>query len=309
MFRPRIKSALLIDFDNIVGATNGDFGRTIPNWIAWLEDGKFDGGRRRRNFLVKRVYWHAQNNGYRPAFEGQDFEAVTCQSFVDNKSTADMIIALDALQATYDDQGIQEYVVLTTDTDFVPLVERLSNRAKQTVSAGNRDNLSFGVYSDHADVVIATDELKAAFRYERKKSLFNRMRARWKAFTEQRARRRAERAEVAERKAVEAERAAEQAKEQDAVPRKADGAGNLLALAAEHVAKAGARSPGLAIGRKTITRTLQNHMPEFSTTGGSSYLGCGSYNKMLERIAKMRGDLRLHRYGGRGRGISYRQVS
>src|SRR5262249_45369867 len=137
MFRPRIRSALLIDFDNIVGATNGDFGRTIPNWIAWLEDGKFDRGRRRRNFLVKRVYWHAQNNGYRPAFEGHDFDAITCESFVDNKSTADMIIALDALQATYDDKSIQEYVVLTTDTDFVPLVERLGNRSKQTVSAGN----------------------------------------------------------------------------------------------------------------------------------------------------------------------------
>ena len=193
MFRRKTKSALLVDFDNIVGATNGDFGRKIPNWMAWLEDGKFDGGRSRRNFLVKRVYWHAQNDGYRSAFEGNGFEAITCRSFVDNKSTADMIIALDALELTYGQKTIQEYVLLTTDTDFVPLVEKLGNRSKQTVNAGNRDNLSYGVFSDHADIVIAIDALKGAFRYERKKSLFNRLKDRWRQAREHVAKRKADR--------------------------------------------------------------------------------------------------------------------
>src|SRR5262245_15007880 len=175
MLRRKTRSALLIDFDNIIGATNGNFGQRISNWMAWLEDGKFDGCCRPRRFLVKRVYWNAQNDGYRSAFEGSGFEAITCRSLVDRKSTADMIIALDALEATYDQKKIEEYVLLTTDTDFVPLVQKLGNRSKQTVNAGNRDNLSYGVFSDHADVVIGVDALKDAFRYQRKKSLFNRI--------------------------------------------------------------------------------------------------------------------------------------
>ena len=310
MLRRRTKSALLVDFDNIVGATNGDFGRKISNWMAWLEDGKFDGGRRRRNFLVKRVYWHAQNDGYRSAFEGNGFEAITCRSFVDHKSTADMIIALDALEATYDQKKIEEYVLLTTDTDFVPLVQKLGNRSKQTVNTGNRDNLSYGVFSDHADIVIAIDALKGAFRYERNKSLFNRLTSRWRRRREQVARRKAERDELkaqeARRKAAEIERIAAEklasAQRTAAIERQ----NMLIETAAGHVARIGTRSPGLQIGRTTVNRTLTNHMPEYATVGTSAYLGCGSYNKMLEQLTSVRSDLRLHKYHRGGRGISFR---
>ena len=310
MFRRKTKSALLVDFDNIVGATNGDFGRKIPNWMAWLEDGKFDGGRSRRNFLVKRVYWHAQNDGYRSAFEGNGFEAITCRSFVDNKSTADMIIALDALESTYGQKTIQEYVLLTTDTDFVPLVEKLGNRSKQTVNAGNRDNLSYGVFSDHADIVIAIDALKGAFRYERKKSLFNRLGDRWRQAREHVAKRKADRdeqkAEEARRKAAETERIAAEKRASTHRTAEIDGRKKLMATAADHIARIGARSPGLQIGRRTINRTLANHMPEYTTVGGSAYLGCGGYNKMLEQLTSVRSDLRLHKYYRGGRGISFR---
>ena len=310
MFRRKTKSALLIDFDNIVGATNGDFGRKIPNWMAWLEDGKFDGDSSRRDFLVKRVYWHAQNDGYRPAFEGNGFEAITCRSFVDNKSTADMIIALDALESTYDQKAIQEYVLLTTDTDFVPLVVKLGNRSKQTVNAGNRDNLSYDVFCDHADIVIAIDALKGAFQYERKKSLFNRLTGRWRQAREQVARRKAEReqkkAEEARRKAAEAERIASEKRASAQRTAEIDRRKKLLATAAEHIARIGARSPGLQIGRRTVNRTLTNHMPEYTTVGGSAYLGCGGYNNMLEALTSVRSDLRLHRHPRGGRSISFR---
>jgi len=304
MFRRQTKSALLIDFDNIVAATGREFGQTVANWMAWLEDGQFDGGRRRRRkFLLKRVYWNAHNDTYRPTFEGNGFEAVTCRSIVTNKSTADMIIALDALQSTYDEASIQEYVLLTTDTDFVPLVDKLGDRAKQTVNAANKDNLSFGVYSDHADIVITLDVLKNAFRYERKKSIFNRLRSKWKHLAEEASRQRLQRIE---RRIAEAQQAA--SAREAAAQRKAETAKKRdpIEVAAEHVAKTGAGSPGMAIGRKTINRTLQNHMPEFATGGPSAYLGCGSYNRMLERIAQKRSDLRLHRYGRGGRGISFR---
>ena len=310
MFRRKTKSALLVDFDNIVGATNGNFGRKISNWMAWLEDGKFDGGRRPRSFLVKRVYWNAQNDGYRSAFEGNGFEAITCRSLVDRKSTADMIIALDALEAAYDQKKIEEYVLLTTDTDFVPLVQKLGNRSKQTVNAGNRDNLSYGVFSDHADIVIAIDALKGAFGYERKQSHFSRLRDRWRAGAEHVAKRRAERekqkTEDTRRQAAEAERIAAEQRASAQRTAEIETRKKLIETAAEHVARIGARSPGLQIGRRTVSRTLTNHMPEYTPVGGSAYLGCGGYNRMLEQFTSVRGDLRLHKHYRGGRGISFR---
>src|SRR6185436_14443132 len=100
---------------------------------------------------------NAPNEVYREPFEANDFEAISCPSIVKNKSAADMIIALDAMKSAYGSPSIEEYIVLTTDTDFVPLLDALGSEVKQTVSGGNRNNLSYEVYLDHADFVIGLD--------------------------------------------------------------------------------------------------------------------------------------------------------
>ena len=66
------------------------------------------------------------------------------------------------------------------------------------------------------------------------------------------------------------------------------------------------RTPGLAIGKKTVARALTNRLPEFKTSGPSSYLGCGSYNRMLERLAQNREELQIHKYKNGGIAIVYR---
>ena len=36
MFRRKIKSALFIDFDNVVSLLTREFASSIPKWLAWL---------------------------------------------------------------------------------------------------------------------------------------------------------------------------------------------------------------------------------------------------------------------------------
>jgi uncharacterized LabA/DUF88 family protein len=292
MFRRKIKSALFIDFDNVVSLLTREFASSIPKWLAWLEDGRFDQDNRKRTLLQKRVYWNSPNEVHRSAFEREGFDAVMCPSRVRvNKSAADVMIALDALQSTYEAPDIQEYIILTTDTDFVPLLEKLADRSKKTVAAANEKNLSLSVYSDHADFVIPMFSLKEAMEYERRSGPFRDL-----------LRRKPGAAGSARIKVATATptRVGSHATQTPAFD---------LNVAAEHLAKVAERTPGLAIGKKTVARALTNRIPEFTTSGPSSYLGCGSYNRMLERLAEGRDELQIHKYKNGGIAIVYRGPS
>jgi hypothetical protein len=131
-------------------------------WVRWLEAGGHDPGRRRR-FVMKRVYWNSHNEVYRKIFEDAGFEAFACRSEAKSKrSTADMVIALDAQEALFGEDRIREFVLLTTDTDFVPLVDRLVARGRKVVVLVDERDVSSAVYRERSDVVIARDSLSDA---------------------------------------------------------------------------------------------------------------------------------------------------
>ena len=93
MFGRRKKCALLIDFDNVLGMTSGEFTTSIAKWMEWLEDGAFDEKRQKRKFLIKRVYWNPLYDRYRDPFEAAGFEAFACGAIAKSKkSSADMVI-------------------------------------------------------------------------------------------------------------------------------------------------------------------------------------------------------------------------
>lgn len=268
MFRRPVKSALFIDFDNMVAALKRPFIDSIPQWVAWLEDGQFDPRRRRRTFEQKRVYWNTPFDVHREVFLQNGFEVIPCPSRVRrNKSAADMIIALDAFQSSYDWRRIREYIVLSMDTDFIPLLDKLAEKDKATVAACNAATLA--VFSDHADIVIPVTTLEEAINYLRpKRSLLNLFRS-------------------GPSRRVHAARAL--------------GAGPAdISTAAEIVAETAARTPGFAIGKQAIDRALRNRLPGFTIDGRSAYLGFGSYASMIERIVAMRPELRLVRYSNGG---------
>lgn len=320
MFRRKLKCALLIDFDNMVGVDHLslDFARSIQNWLAWLEDGRFDPEGRRRDIVERRVYWNDQNRRWRQHFEAKGFLTYDCRSEVRGKaSAADMMIALAAQAMAYENGKIDEFIILTTDTDFVPLLINLAILEKQTVAAANPNNLSFRVYSDHADFVISTMALKRALAYARPESWLRRRLA--PAFAAFAALARA--AQFLRNRALAALRrvgvgtpepnfAEDREPEADRVGPVSNPSLHKLRRAADLLARVGSETPGLQLGRKTVVRILgRDEDLGFRLNGRDAYLGCGDYVSMLKRVAAQRQDLRFFRFGNGGVAISWRKAN
>ncbi|MGD2134353.1 MAG: NYN domain-containing protein [Maricaulaceae bacterium] len=162
-FRPPIPTALLVDFDNVISKTCVEFGDNPLAWLRWLEAGGHEPGGRRRRITLRRVYWNSHNEVYREAFEAAGFEAFACRSEAKSKkSTADMVLAMDALEALSGEEPIQEFILISTDTDFVPLVDRLQDHDRQVVTLVDERDVSSAVYRARADLVITRNALTDA---------------------------------------------------------------------------------------------------------------------------------------------------
>jgi NYN domain-containing protein len=271
MFRRKITSVLLVDFDNIAAQLgHTDFVDSIPRWLAWLEDGRFDPRSGKRSFIVKRMYWNTHAEPYRKAVEAQKFEAFLCPSKVKGKkSLADMVIAIDGLRTAYENRRMQECIVLAVDTDFEPLLDALADCSQRTVIAAS-PGIAMEVFSECADVVIPLDALRQAMAYERPRSVLEVLRDKLRAW-----RRR---------------------------PFRRD---RLLALAARHLAAVGRLQPGQAIAKKRVMQVLEDEL-RLKHRGPDAYLSCGNYDTMLERIAAQSDELILHEYDERRRAIAWR---
>ena len=273
MFRRRTKSVLFVDFDNMMGFLSKDFLDGMPNWVAWLEDGKFDASLRKRKFIEKRVYWNTPFEVHREAVENQEFKVFHCPSRVrGKKSAADMTIALDAVEAVQA-PGIEECVLLTLDTDFEPLLQKLGDRSRQSVILADPRNLSMTVFLDSADFVIPLEQFRTGMAYERKRHLLENVTTRLAVW--RRARRPKDHPD--------------------------------LAAAAGHIAELGQRKPGQPLGRKMVIERLKQKMPSFKTSGPKAYFDCGNYQTMLERIAAKNEAFHVHEYDRGGRALSWRK--
>ena len=155
----RIKSSLFIDFENIPLPPD-----TIPSWLAWLEDGVFDEHKRRR-FLLKRVYWNASHQKHAAAYEAQGFEVVTCERFHGLANSVDVRMAIDIIEATFASPKIDEFMLITRDTDFVPVLQRLDEKKKKSVFLVNEQQPNIHTtYRQHADILVTAWEFKVARR-------------------------------------------------------------------------------------------------------------------------------------------------
>lgn len=179
---PRLKSVLLVDFDNIFGATSEAVVSGLPNWLLWLEDGAFSVKNRRRRFVEKRVYWNLQFDRYRPDFERAGFSAYNCRALAKRKisagkSSADIVLTMDAVEIALTRDDIDEVIVLTTDSDFVPVVNRVQAGDLRVVTCGKETDPTYDLFSQYADAAIHIGALKAAFSYERAKRKWYRFRS------------------------------------------------------------------------------------------------------------------------------------
>ncbi|PKP83425.1 MAG: hypothetical protein CVT79_01070 [Alphaproteobacteria bacterium HGW-Alphaproteobacteria-18] len=168
----RVKSVLLVDFDNIYGATSEEVVSGLSNWLLWLEDGAFSAKNRRRRFIEKRVYWNLQFDKYRPDFERAGFSAFNCRALAKRKisagkSSADIVLTMDAIEIALVNEEVEEFVILTTDSDFVPVVNRVQAGELRVVTCGKETDPTYDLFNQYADAVVHVAALKKAFSYER----------------------------------------------------------------------------------------------------------------------------------------------
>ena len=162
----RFKCALFVDFDNVyLGLRRLDppaaeaFASNPTRWLERLETGRDAEGEFRRRFLVRACYLNPSAFGqYRPFFTRAGFRVVDCPSLTQQgKSSADINMVLDAVDALSAPTRYDEFVIVSADADFTPLALRCraADRRVTIIAAGP----AASAYRAVADTVLTADDL------------------------------------------------------------------------------------------------------------------------------------------------------
>jgi uncharacterized LabA/DUF88 family protein len=292
----RINTAVLIDYENITQA-HSTLPKSIPNWTAWIERGEFDEKRRRRKLVQKRIYWNSSTDHLRPQFERFGFVAVLCEKYAQLKNGADIRMTIDIIESTFKNPRIKEFILVTRDSDFVPVLQSLRQRQKRTAVLVDRNKPAiYTTYRQHADIVIPIDQFLAATAYTKpehgraiKRAIAYVSGLVWTYWHKARERRAAKQA------AAKAEAVAKLAATQE---------NELLDIAVDHVIRVTSLTPNLATARKKIENELRE-LRGFSTTGRNKYLGKGNYQALMREIAKKTNRIKVSAAYSGGISVTY----
>ncbi|WP_164983793.1 NYN domain-containing protein [Cellulomonas endophytica] len=161
----RHRCALFVDFDNVyLGLQRLDpraaeaFASHPGDWLAQLGQGTDADGDYERRFLVRACYLNPSAfSQFRPNFTRAGFSVVDCPSLTQQgKSSADINLVLDAVDALDAPTRYDEFVILSADADFTPLALRCraADRRVTIVTAGP----AASAYRAVADTVVTADE-------------------------------------------------------------------------------------------------------------------------------------------------------
>jgi hypothetical protein len=162
----RLRCALFVDFDNVyIGLRRLDpaaadaFAAHPGRWLSALENGTDADGDFSRRFLVRACYLNPTPfSEHRASFTRAGFSVVDCPSLTQQgKSSADINLVLDAVDALAATAHYDEFVIVSADADFTPLALRCraADRRVTIVTAGP----AAAAYRAVADTVIPADEL------------------------------------------------------------------------------------------------------------------------------------------------------
>ncbi|MFN7056173.1 NYN domain-containing protein [Hyphomonas sp.] len=299
----RVRSVLLVDFDNIFGATGEDIVTGLPHWLLWLEDGAFSKDNRRRRLVEKRVYWNLQFDMYRPPFEAAGFTAFNCRALAKRKisagkSSADIVMTMDAMELSMNGSKFDEMILLTTDSDFVPLVNRITAGTHRVVAAGKETDPTYETYSQHADAVIHMAALKAGFGYERARRKWYRLRSAPPDIPAL--------SLVKERRSAFMSRVR---RDLDATEAVQEGVAPELVTAAKRVREIAERLPDQPVSKSRIIKALTG-MPEFVPAyhgGVKPWLGHKNYAAMMRRLAQVEPGLEVTNAGKNKVEVTWRE--
>ncbi|GIG23411.1 NYN domain-containing protein [Cellulomonas chitinilytica] len=162
----RYRCALFVDFDNVyIGLRRLDpdaaeaFATDPGHWLSELEQGTDSDGDFSRRFLIRACYLNPSVfSRYRPNFTRAGFQVVDCPSLTQQgKSSADINLVLDAVDALAADTRYEEFVIASADADFTPLALRCraADRRVTIITSGP----AASAYRAVADTVITADDL------------------------------------------------------------------------------------------------------------------------------------------------------
>jgi hypothetical protein len=138
-----LRAALFIDFDNVYlslkqidARAANTFAQRPAMWLDWLEAGRHDAGERKhpRRVLVRNCYlnpaaFHQQRAFFtRAAFNVIDCPALTARG----KNSADIVMAMDILDGIQHSTRFDEFIILSSDADFTPVLLRLRENDRLT---------------------------------------------------------------------------------------------------------------------------------------------------------------------------------
>ncbi|HEV2845140.1 MAG TPA: NYN domain-containing protein [Thermoanaerobaculia bacterium] len=138
-----MRTALFIDFDNIyLGLQREDpaaadqFATDPTRWLLWLQDKlpHQDGEARTRKILFRRCYLNPSQFGrFRPYFTRAAFEVVDCPPLTSGgKTSADIHMVMDILDTLGHATRFDEFILLSGDADFTPVLLRLSKHDRRS---------------------------------------------------------------------------------------------------------------------------------------------------------------------------------
>ncbi|MBL8550393.1 MAG: NYN domain-containing protein [Hyphomonadaceae bacterium] len=273
MFERRIRSALLVDFDNLIINYGRPLLDHIQNWVLWIEHGQFDHLHRRRKLVAKHVYWNSENDTHRQVFHKHRFDIHLCRAIRKEKaSSADFDITIEAVRLLYKNPEIKEFIILSFDTDFSSVLLHLQLQGRSSVSMIDREKLdsvrdtATSKYMRVLDLSIEKEEFRAALNYAPSKKKL----------------RQAPAAPVNIPIGVAPQPAPAPAQAQAAKPTqpKFD-----YAAAAQLIARTAEQNGLVYIGRERI-RKLIGHLPGFMTPAGWPWAG-GSYRRALNEFQRV----------------------
>ncbi|MFL6261535.1 MAG: NYN domain-containing protein [Thermoanaerobaculia bacterium] len=138
-----VRTALFVDFDNIyLGLQREDptaaeqFATDPTRWLLWLQD-KLplpEGIGRRRKVLFRRCYLNPSQFGrFRPYFTRSAIEVVDCPPLTSGgKTSADIHMVMDILDTLGHPTRFDEFILLSGDADFTPVLLRLSKHDRRS---------------------------------------------------------------------------------------------------------------------------------------------------------------------------------
>jgi uncharacterized LabA/DUF88 family protein len=145
-------SSIFLDFDNVYGSlysaspkVANEFATRPRLWLDFLKE--MPGGDRKEqsdhNFVIRRCYMNPvgkilKDSGsfsqYRQLFVRDGWEVIDTPPLTNRgKTSADIHIVIDVMDAIQQFPHIDEYVIMAADADFTPLVIRLRKYMKRTV--------------------------------------------------------------------------------------------------------------------------------------------------------------------------------